>query len=219
MLVGGDPRARIRHAETQALALAGFRRDDDDHASAIGELDGVADEIEQHLPEPIRIANDDRRHARVELHVEGEALRGRARLQRVDQRRDLRARVEGLLDQLEPAGLDPGEVEQVVDDPQQRVGGRSRDRNPPPLLGRQVAVERQLRHRQDPVHRRAQLVADVRDEFALGPARILGAEPRLVQVAGALRDAALEFHVAAREPAQTVPVAAGQRSSNANGVV
>jgi hypothetical protein len=41
---------------------------------------------------------------------------------------------------------------------------------PVALLGRQLGVEHQLRHADDAVHRRADLVAHVREELALGAA-------------------------------------------------
>ena len=55
------------------------------------------------------------------------------------------------------------------------------------LLGRQLGVEGQLGHAEDAVHRRADLVAHVGQEFALGPAGRLGGLAGLGRAASALR--------------------------------
>ena len=80
--------------------------------------------------------------------------------------------------QLQLAGLDLGEVEQVVDDAEQVVGrGLDRLQALPLVLG-QRRVEGQLGHAEDGVHGGADLVADVGQELVLGPVgrlrRLLG---------------------------------------------
>jgi len=68
----------------------------------------------------------------------------------------------------EPARLDFREVQDVVDDREQRVG-RSRDGvDVLALLGGQPRLEREMRHADDRRHRRADLVAHVREELRLG---------------------------------------------------
>ena len=68
----------------------------------------------------------------------------------------------------ELARLDLGEVEDVVDDGQQRVrAGLDRQREVA-LLDVELAVEQQAAHADDAVHRRADLVGHVRQELALG---------------------------------------------------
>ena len=80
----------------------------------------------------------------------------------------------------ELARLDLGKIQNVVDDVQQAVRGRFDQAEIVPLLGRQSGVERQVRHADDAVHRRADFVAHVGQEFALGAAarfgRFLGLE-------------------------------------------
>ena len=73
--------------------------------------------------------------------------------------------------QLELAGLDLREIEDVVDDLQQSLG-RARDGlRQPPLARRQLRSLQELRHSHHAVHRRADFVAHAREEFALGAAR------------------------------------------------
>ena len=83
--------------------------------------------------------------------------------------------------ELELAGLDLGEVEQVVDDGQQGVGRGLDNLEVLPLLGVEVRVQGQLRHAEDRVHGGADLVADVGQELALGLARGLGRLLRLAK--------------------------------------
>ena len=71
---------------------------------------------------------------------------------------------------VELAGLDLGEVEDVVDDRQQRRAGIVDLADVVALLGRQLRLEGEMREADDGVHRRADLVAHVREEhgFHLG---------------------------------------------------
>ena len=71
-------------------------------------------------------------------------------------------------------GLDPGEVQDVVDDGQQRVGRRFDDPQILALFGRELGVEHEIGHPDDAVHRRPNLVTHVRQELALGPVGGLG---------------------------------------------
>ncbi len=73
------------------------------------------------------------------------------------------------------------------------------------LLGVQVGVERQLGHADDAVHRRADFVAHVGQELALGPVRLFGVFLRDDQLgvhAGAQPQILLELLIAALDPRQ-----------------
>ncbi len=72
------------------------------------------------------------------------------------------------------ARLDLGEVEDVVEHRQQRVGGGLGQADVLALGGRERRPQRQLGHPEDAIHRRADLVAHVGQEFALGPGGRLG---------------------------------------------
>ena len=83
----------------------------------------------------------------------------------------------------ELARLDAREVEHVVDQRQERgrrlVGGLGKTA----LAGIERRVEQQLGGAEDAVHRRADLVADGRQELRLGDVGLLGAPARLLEVA------------------------------------
>ncbi len=75
---------------------------------------------------------------------------------------------------LEVAGLDLGEVEDVVDD-REHLFARARDMDcARALLRREIHFEQQLGHPEYPVHRRADLVAHVREECGFHVRRLDG---------------------------------------------
>ena len=100
-----------------------------------------------------------------------------ANVRRVSPRID-RSREVGLV-QLELAGLDLGEIEQVVEDTQQTVGRGLDGFQVLPLVLRQGRVKSQLGHAEDRVHGGADLVADVGEEIVLGTVGRLGRFLRL----------------------------------------
>ncbi len=70
--------------------------------------------------------------------------------------------------------LDLGEIQNIVDDDQQRFGGLAYGFEIAPLSEGEVRMQSQLRHADDPVHRCADLVAHGRQEDALRSGRLLG---------------------------------------------
>ena len=164
------PVSAIREAEDDPVNAGLLQRDSDDDLALLGELDGVADQVDQDLAQPAGVADQRvgdiggdpagqlqalgvRRSARVcSVSFHGFAQRERCRVE------------------AELAGLDLGEIEDVVDDRQQRIGRAFHQAEVLALPRRQVGVEGQLGHADDAVHRRADLVAHVGEELALGPA-------------------------------------------------
>ena len=108
---------------SRPAALAVFHVDVDGHFAPFGELDGVADEVDQDLPEPPRVADQCVRNVRLDVVNQLEALRVRAQRQRLEDFPQAVPQAE--LDRLEvqPARLDLREIEDVVQDRQQRIGG------------------------------------------------------------------------------------------------
>ena len=76
--------------------------------------------------------------------------------------------------QFQPAGLDPGQVERVVDQPQQMLAG-AMDRIDLPALARiKLAGLQQLAHPEHTGHRRAHFMAKGREETRLRLRRLFG---------------------------------------------
>ena len=185
-LLRRHPDPRVRHAEHESVArraaLAAGRECDD---AALGELAGVREQVEEHLPHA-REVRVHRADLLVDLDDQSIVIlldeRANGRRRGLDDLAD-RERLRG---ELHLPGLDLREIEHVVDQREQ-VLARGLDL-------RQVANERLesdlllrllLQHlavADDRVERCAQLVAHVGKELALGAIRALGLVPRLGQL-------------------------------------
>ena len=116
-------------------------------------------------------------------HVGGvQMLFDGARRDEVERGFDALAQVEGLRLDVHAAGFDLREVQDVVDDGQQRVAGFADGRDVVVLLGVELGVEQQPAHADHRVHRRADLVAHRRQERALGLVGGLGRGARLLRL-------------------------------------
>ena len=148
------------------VALA--RLDDHRDAAGFGELDGVAGEIEQHLAQARGIADDFLRQPLVDEGCDLDVF-APARAAPAARRfpRPARPSANGRL-QFELAGLDLGEVENFLDQRQQRFARGLRRLGVGELLGRERRVEQQIGHAENAVERRADFVADGGEEARLG---------------------------------------------------
>jgi hypothetical protein len=136
--------------------------------AALGEFDGVGQEVEQDLLDAHRIAAHRFRHGRVEFAADGQLL-GLGALG------DLLAGIEaelvqrkvGVLEQ-QLVGLDLGDVENVVDDGQQVMGRIGHLAQALVLLGVAGVALGEVGEADDGIHRRADFMAHVGQEGALG---------------------------------------------------
>src|SRR5205807_10152190 len=83
--------------------------------------DRVADEIDQYLPQPGRVAGQTVRHLLGDEIDEFDPLAGAALAEQVGDFGDQLARIELDHSQIETAGFDLRQIENVVDDPEQRL--------------------------------------------------------------------------------------------------
>jgi hypothetical protein len=172
------------------------------HFAHGGELDRVADQVHQDLPETTLVADQRVGDRGIDVTGELEPLVVRPERQRAQRALEALAEPERRRVQQHHTRLDLGEVEDVVDDRQQRVGRRRGDRQELPLLRRELGVQRELEHAEHTVHRRPDLVAHVGQELALGSigrlGLILGAEQILLRLGELSRprdDAVLEVPI------------------------
>ena len=173
LVLGCDADAGVADLHAQRLpALGGtvHGRDAHDHLPALGELDGVAEVVEQNLAEPLRVAAQVTVHLRRDVDDQLEPLGLGALAQEADGAGDHRLERELLVRQRQAARLDLAEVEDVVDDPQQVLAGGLDLLQVAALPIGELGAQDQVRQADDGVHRRADLVADVGDEAALGVA-------------------------------------------------
>ena len=104
-----------------AIASAGLA-DPDEDVAAFGELDGVADQVPDHLTDTHGIADDSRGHRRVDVANELEAFLMCPHGERLEHVADRASHREGHRFELELARFDLGEVEDVVQDGKERLG-------------------------------------------------------------------------------------------------
>ena len=142
----------------------------DDNFAPLGEFNGVADQVQEDLSQPGRVADQDVWHVRPHVVSQLEPLPVRPSGQGPQGVAEQGTERELGGVQVQLAGLDLGEIEQVVDYAEQIVGGGFGRRQALPLILGQRRVQGQLGHAEDGVHGGADLVAHVRQELVLGPA-------------------------------------------------
>ncbi len=115
-----DAGAGVAHLDDDAVRLG---RHDDADAADLGELDGVAGEVDQHLSEAVAVADDPARHAGGHEGGDLDALALRFRGQELDDALDEGVQIERRGDDVDAPGLDLGEVEDLVDERQEGLAG------------------------------------------------------------------------------------------------
>ena len=158
--------ARVAHVQSHlhaALAIAGHGL-----GTAVqldlalrGELDGIAQQVDQDLRQSVAIALDPSRHIRVHAQDVAQGFRFCPALEQLECGVQGFVQVEGLLHHLKSTGLHLGVVQQVVDDGQQVLARFLDVLHFGAHLGVQFLVMLdQVGQTQNGVHRGAQLVAD-----------------------------------------------------------
>jgi hypothetical protein len=155
-------------AQLDLVAAEVSMRRADAHIASLGELDGVADQVEQHLAETPGVA--DEQGGKRPLHIGGNVKALVPRLQRQERDRgvDGPLRIERDALQRHLPGFELREIENVVDDREQRIGGLAQALGKAALLLVQGGIEQQSGKADDAVHRRANLVAHRREKRRFG---------------------------------------------------
>ena len=142
-LVFGKADARVRHLPPQkhpaTLCLAATSTHD--HLADVGELHSVADEVQQHLTQATGVADRDFRDVRLDVDDELDALVRGSLGEQLDRLfgHMLGAEVDRL--HAHAPGLDLREVENVVDDLEQRVARRANRLDVIALLRRDIRAQ------------------------------------------------------------------------------
>ena len=156
------------------------------HHAGIGELDRVAEVVEQHLAEAGRVAAQHVRHVGdIDDHLDP-LLGGPVGDQRADLADHLLEVEIGLVEG-QAAGLDLRDVEDVVDDREQVLGRVAHLDQAGLGLDVRDAAAQQVGEPDDRVHRRADLVAHVGEEDALGAVGRIGGLAGRLELDRALR--------------------------------
>ena len=171
-----DADAGVAHRDAQRHAAGAVRQHlhRHHHFAPFGELDGVAGQIDQHLLQAHGVAHQAARQRGVD--VEQHLHRLDADVGRHDHRQVAHQLVdaEGVRVQQHLAGFDFGEVEDVVQQPQQRARRTFGLAGVVGLARRQLGLLQQRQHAEDGVHGRANLMAHVGQKLALGHAGLFG---------------------------------------------
>ncbi len=162
---------------------------------AAAELDGIADQVDEHLAQARRVGQHLQREARVDEQLQVDLVAGRHRQQRVADAFDQFVQCQRLALQIQSPRLDLREVEDLVDDAQERQRRAANDAHGLAVRLGQVAVGQHFDHADHAVHRRADLVAHGGQERALGPIGGLGGFAGLLEFRRALGDATLQVGV------------------------
>ena len=162
-----------------------------ENPSALGELDGVADEVEQDLAETIAVAMQ-RRRQMVGIDDQFDILACRLVAHHVDHTEQHAVDREVAAVHAQLAGFDLRQIEHVVDDAEQVMGcvfdlAQANER---PRIADLPA--QQVRQADDGVHRRADLVTHIGEEGALGQIGFLSGQLRRRELGRALLNAALQ---------------------------
>ena len=163
-------------------APSGSTADGDQHAARVGELDGVADQVGEDLAQPHLVAQQQDRQSRIDRPGDVDALLVGLRRQQLDDALHAFADRQRRALQLQLVGLDLGEVEDLVDQREQRARRSLDGLGVGLLLRRQLGVAQQRGHAENAVHRRADLVAHRRQEARLGAVGRFRLQARLAQL-------------------------------------
>ena len=185
LLFLGNADAGVPNGEVQRKSLAGLLLDLDlqNHFAAVGELDGIAQQIHDHLPQPRGIAHDLGRNVGADVADQLQPFCRGAQAKGLS----------GLLQSLAqvelrwcPVRAFPASILEKSRMSLMTVSSESADVLTMLRYSRCSAVsvgfQRQLRHADDAVHGRADFVAHVGQELALGAAGGLGGFLGLLQL-------------------------------------
>ncbi len=169
---GRNAHAGVGHRDAQASAVGRQIAYANGDAAAACELDGVAEQVQHHLPDAGAVGAHRPGQLAARFQPQRQALVAGLGLDQVDGFAQAGQRVEGLGVQFDLAGLYLGEVQHVVDHRQQGLaGGGDAVGEGPGLLRQPDRLLQQAGEADDAGERGADLVAHVGQELALGDGR------------------------------------------------
>jgi len=173
---------------------------EDVDGARVGELDGVGHQVSEDLAQTAGIAPPGAGGLGRHPHPEVQALAGCGGSEEVPHRAERRLQVKDLLGQGHAAGLDLGQVEDVIEDAEEKAAGLADNVEAFPLLVGQVAHGHDLGHGQDAIQGRPDFMAHIGQELRLHQVGVVGAVPGVLQ----LGHQGLLLGLADRQPVQEV---------------
>ncbi len=153
----GDARSGVGHGDAQPLVDDPLADDMDTAALAVV-LDRVGQQVGQDLPEPLAVSEHIAVTGARRVHQQDAVLVGKGADQ-VDRLGHDVADADGLQRQRQPSGLDRGDVHDLVDQPEQVLGGGEDVAQAVALLALELVQLQELGEAEDGVEWSAQLVA------------------------------------------------------------
>ena len=182
--ISRDARTGVDDLEGQAVRIP---IDQDAHRALLGELDGVGDQIAQHLTQSHLVGQAGARRAGGQVDLEIEPLLSRQlAVDGLDGGGEASHLELGVMQGHLPR-LDLRDVEDGVEDIQQPFGGLLHDGEARLLLRRQGLASHDLGHAQHAVERGPDLMAHGGQEFALGPVGGSRGDSQILGLAGELK--------------------------------
>ena len=132
------------------------------------ELDGIADQVDQHLRQTCSIGHDHRRQCGIHLASQLQPFLVGARRQQIGGFLYQGCQCARLCMQFKPSCFDLRVIQDVVDDCQQRLSGVIHGLCIAALLRAQCGIEQQFGHAQHTIERRADVVAHAGEKLRLG---------------------------------------------------
>ncbi len=214
----GYANACIDDLKAQQTILADCPDPHDDFAG-VRELDGVADKVDQDLPQTHGIAAHRAGYVEFDGACEFQAFRMGPSGEDLDSFFHGFAQAEFDALEFEFARLDFREIQDIVDDLQQRFGGMRNGFREVPLACSEFGPLQEFRHAHDAVHRRTNFVTHTRKKLAFGAAgplrRLLGSicfadcklevQVGIAQIYRALLDLLLEELAVLLQPRVAMP--------------
>ena len=167
-----DARPGVDHREPRRVPFAAL--DGDADAALIGELDRVAGEIGENLAQAQAIRADEARRGGADRGGDFDAFALRARREQLDHALDQLHEIDRLDDEVEMARLDLGEIEDFVDERDQRAPRAANGLDVACVLGIERGPPQQVGHAEDAADRGADLVAHRRQKARFGLVRRFG---------------------------------------------
>ncbi len=177
-VIGRHADASVSDLEPQAPARLLLIADRNGDAALVRKLDGVAQQIQQHLPKPAAVGAHGRRQGAAQFGAQVQPLLAGVGQDQVDRILQKRLKVEGVWIQLDLSGVQPGEVQHVIDDRQQGLAAHDDAADIAARLLRQpIHALQKAGEANDAGQGRADLVAHIGDELGLGDIGGVGGHP------------------------------------------
>ena len=191
----GEPNARIGNAEAQR-GDAGpllFKLHLHPHRPGRSELHRVIDQVEQHLAHTVGISQQVIRRRGIHCRRQCQPFVAGHEFESVMRFRNTLPQRKGNRVQLHASGLDLREIQDVIQQPQQRVGGRFGDPQMFALFIVQMSTQHQTHHAQHTVHRRSDFMTHVRQKLALGAVGLFSPNLGFIQLGCSLAHLAIQI--------------------------